>query len=468
MNEVVTALLRANIAAVLAIVLVLALRLPFRRWMGAEAAYCLWLLPLIAAIAAIAPARRVVAALPSVGAAVHLNAAGLGWLCGALAIAAWFTALQVYYSRLARRGQTGPAVVGVVTPRIHMPGDDGAFTMRERLIIRAHEREHIARSDPAWNAVLALSQCLFWFNPFVHLAARLMREDQELACDAAVLRRHAPSRAAYAGALLKAQMQAHPMPLGASWLAGGGHPLESRIAELARRAPRASVWTPIVMMGAAVAVAAATWSLQPPAAHMAPPASLGPMMAVLMFAGLGIMFGSLFLLTGLDAQIEVPSLARAGAPPSNRFQRAKPALTVGVTSVIAMIVMGSTAWQARSNHIAEEARWREIGGSPCDAVANPSPAWLGGVHPMSSFTFEGVRFWRKYGDLECTTFADGTTLKPGRATACQFYSPGIVGVQQAGGVRYFATPAGRRATIRIDAAGASCIVGGRLSGSMAI
>jgi beta-lactamase regulating signal transducer with metallopeptidase domain len=467
MNEVVTALLRANIAAVLAILLVLALRIPFRRWMGAEAAYCLWLLPLIAAIAAIAPARRVVAALPPVGPAVHLNAAGLGWLAGAALIAAWFTALQVYYSGLARRGQTGPAVVGVVTPRIHMPGDDGAFTMRERLIIRAHEREHIARSDPAWNAVLALSQCLFWFNPFVHLAARLMREDQELACDAAVLRRHAPSRAAYAGALLKAQMQAHPMPLGASWLAGGGHPLESRIAELARRAPRASVWTPIVMMGAAAAVAAATWRLQPPVPHMAPPAALTPMLGVLMFVGLGVMFGSLFLLTGLDAQVEIPGLSRT-VPPSTRFRRAKPVITVAVTSAVMMIVTGTTAWQTRSNHVAQEARWSETGGSPCDKVANPSPAWLGGVHPVSSFTFEGVRFWRKYGDLECTTFANGAALKPRRATACQFYSPGIIGVEQAGGVRYFATPVGRRATIRIDAAGATCVVGGRLNGFAAI
>jgi beta-lactamase regulating signal transducer with metallopeptidase domain len=465
MNEVVTALLRANIAAALAIALVLALRIPLRRWMGAEAAYCLWILPLIAAIAAVAPARRVIAALPPMGPAVHLNAAGLGWLCGAALIAAWFTALQLHYGGLARRGRSGPAVVGVVTPRIHMPGDDGAFTMRERLIIRAHEREHILRSDPAWNAILALSQCLFWFNPFVHLAARLMREDQELACDAAVLRRHAPSRAAYAGALLKAQMQAHPMPLGASWLAGGGHPLEARIAELAKRAPRASVWTPIVMMGAAAAVAAATWRLQPPVPHMAPPAALAPMLGVLIFVGLGVMFGSLFLLTGLDTQMEVPRLARAAAGPSARFRRMT---AVGLTSAVMLIVMGSTAWQGRANHVIEEARWREIGGSPCDKVANPAPAWLGGVHPVSSFTFEGVRFWRKYGDLECTTFADGTTLKPRRATACQFYSPGIVGVEQAGGVRYFATPVGRRATIRIDAAGASCIVGGRLSGFAAI
>ena len=44
-------------------------------------------------------------------------------------IAIWFAALQVHYGRLARRGRAGPAVVGVVTPLIHMPGDDGAILL---------------------------------------------------------------------------------------------------------------------------------------------------------------------------------------------------------------------------------------------------------------------------------------------------------------------------------------------------
>jgi len=123
-------------------------------------------------------------------------------------------------------------VVGVICPRIVMPRGDGLYTREERAVIRAHEQEHIERGDPRAQAVMALFQCLFWFNPLVHLAAHLTRLDQELACDAAVVRRRPAVSALYARTLLKTQLAATPLPFGCYWPARGRHPLETRVSLL--------------------------------------------------------------------------------------------------------------------------------------------------------------------------------------------------------------------------------------------
>ena len=56
---------------------------------------------------------------------------------------------QRAFLRAARDGRAGPAVLGLIRPRIVMPADDGRYAAEERALIRAHEREHIARRDPA-------------------------------------------------------------------------------------------------------------------------------------------------------------------------------------------------------------------------------------------------------------------------------------------------------------------------------
>ena len=81
----------------------------------------------------------------------------------------------------------------------------------------------------------AACQCLCWFNPLVHLAAYLLRLDQELACDAAVIRSRPGARTLYGQTLLKTQLAATPLPFGCYWPARGLHPLEVRIGLLKRR-----------------------------------------------------------------------------------------------------------------------------------------------------------------------------------------------------------------------------------------
>jgi beta-lactamase regulating signal transducer with metallopeptidase domain len=252
-NDLLAGLVHLNLAAAAAVLAVLALRPLARRPFGAELTYGLWACVPIAAVATLIPAAaatRIVA--PGVGPhfdPVYVASRALAeapaalligvWAIGAAAWAAGLAMGQLRFLDLAREGLAGPAVAGVIAPRIVMPADaDRLYSDDERALIRAHERTHIVRGDPRANALIALAQCLCWFNPLVHLAAHQARLDQELACDATVLRHRAGQKRRYAETLLKTQLGAVAAPLGCHWLAGSAsHPLEQRIAALRQPMP---------------------------------------------------------------------------------------------------------------------------------------------------------------------------------------------------------------------------------------
>lgn len=264
MAEVLAALAGVNLAAAVAILLVLAVRPAVRRTFGPEVAYGLWAIPPAAGLATLLPARVAQDVPPALGGAPGLTEALLTlWLAGVILAVLWLAVLQMRFLRIARAGQTGPAVIGVIAPRLVMPRDHGVLSDEERALVRAYEREHIVRGDPRANALLAAVQCLCWFNPLVHLAAGFIRLDQELACDAAVIRRRGVAKAAYARALLKVQMSGVSLPLGARWLTRGAHPLELRIASLARPPRRDTMAGPILVTAAVTASVVAAWAGQP-------------------------------------------------------------------------------------------------------------------------------------------------------------------------------------------------------------
>ncbi len=91
------------------------------------------------------------------------------------------------------------------------------FDAKERAMILAHERTHLAKGHAIINTLMALIKAVHWFNPLVHLAARCARVDQELACDAAVIGRFPGARQTYAHALLKTQLALTPVLLGCEW-----------------------------------------------------------------------------------------------------------------------------------------------------------------------------------------------------------------------------------------------------------
>lgn len=273
-SDILAALLRFNLVLALGVIVVLALRFPTRRLFGPEIAYGLWGVPPVAALASILPAR-VDDAAPEIhalaAALADVSLAGLlAWGTGVALAITGLAHAQARFNRAAAQGRAGPAVVGVIAPRVLMPADDGTYSVEERALIRAHEREHVARCDPRAGALAAVLQAVCWFNPLVHLGTHLMRLDQELACDAAVLRRRPRDRALYARTLLKTQLAAQPLPFGCYWPSRGQHPLDVRIGAL-RTAPRLDGLMGSCLVSLSILSAAfAAWHFQPPAPRPGP------------------------------------------------------------------------------------------------------------------------------------------------------------------------------------------------------
>jgi beta-lactamase regulating signal transducer with metallopeptidase domain len=282
MTDFLVLLAKVNVAMAGAVLAVGLLRRPVRAAFHAPLAYALWLLVPVAALASLLPPRVVAATAQPIHMALPLAlparlpagtaqaapfdwnlALFLGWLAGMAAMTLFLVWQQRRFHRFEKLGVAGPAVTGFWRPRIVVPASFAAqFSAPEQAAILAHEAAHLARQDARINAVVAGLRCLNWFNPLVHLGALWLRKDQELACDAAVLKHVA--RVDYANALLKSQMPIPALPLGCGW-PGGEHPLTERVALLKRRLPgRARVLAGVGVIASLTLLAGiGAWAAQP-------------------------------------------------------------------------------------------------------------------------------------------------------------------------------------------------------------
>lgn len=261
----------ALLAFTAAVLVVAALRRPCRRWFGAQRAFQLWLLPPLALLASQLPhADASPTTLPPlvytitsvVGAATpHAGAAGgfdwrivalSLWLAGLVAVLVSAVVAQRRYRKRLRgampmagvaaprlvlraaSADVGPALVGAWGSRIVLPADfHQRYDATEQVLILAHEAAHARRGDGWWCLLAHLLVALFWCHPLAWWALAALRQDQELACDAAVLREHGAQRRSYANAMLKTQSAAFALPVGCAW--SPCHPLTERIAMLKQR-----------------------------------------------------------------------------------------------------------------------------------------------------------------------------------------------------------------------------------------
>jgi len=257
-SEFTLALLRAALFTSIAIVLVSCARRPLRRWAGAALAYQAWLVVPCVAVAAVLPTASVVVvhAVPALqpvqhlaSRAVPLTPGGIDtllvvWAVGMVVLAFRFGTAQRAFlrqaGRLARSGavyvsatDAGPASVGLLRPRIVVPHDfDRRYSPLEQALIISHEQTHIARGDAVVNLLACAFQCVFWFNPLVHVGVRALRLDQEIACDAIVMQRHPRARRAYAEALLKFHTGAGAVRAGVNCHWQTHHPTKERLMSL--------------------------------------------------------------------------------------------------------------------------------------------------------------------------------------------------------------------------------------------
>ncbi|MEO1244181.1 MAG: M56 family metallopeptidase [Pseudomonadota bacterium] len=301
-------LARITLSVSIAILVVLAARDSLRDAFGARIAYAFWLIVPAAGFANFLPARRMAASevvtpagepLPAVVSSgqnpvspdtgAETAATILSVLPPAFGLLLlWFAgfllslALLIYRQRrflkqhdlnrtrgrlcIAGSKDIGPVVVGVFRPRIVLPKDfEQRYDAVERRLILEHEWSHIRAGDVMVNAFAALMQCLQWFNPLVYIALPRLRVDQELACDARVMRKHAAHRRTYAEALLKAQLATRAVPLGCAWPPGAMQPLRQRIAQLGQSRPAPARWVSgVVLCGlSTMGTAAVAWAAIP-------------------------------------------------------------------------------------------------------------------------------------------------------------------------------------------------------------
>lgn len=106
-----------------------------------------------------------------------------------------------------------PFVTGLISNRIYLPKDYfKTYTNTQKLCILKHELTHIQRKDLWVQILVEIFRALFWFNPIIHIAWSVFRQDQELACDYQVLSKsNEKEKLVYGQALLKG-LHAHVLP----------------------------------------------------------------------------------------------------------------------------------------------------------------------------------------------------------------------------------------------------------------
>lgn len=295
-ESLMTTLLRLQLAASAAIVVVLLLRPLVLRAFGSGAAYRLWLVVPLAATSVLLPAREQEVTIPAAdvpvlqqfgydldvgvmrehAATAPADDAGMpddhsasGWLVALwlLGAVAFLIRSIVNTRRLSSGPSVGPALVGVLRPRIVLPLDfETRFNTEERALILAHEEMHRASRHTLVNALVEVARCASWFNPLLHWAALRFRADQELACDTAVIAAHPEARRTYAEALLKAQVAGVYLPMGCAWTSGSAGRMAERIQRLSDQPPGRCrrLAGAAAVIGIGIAASYATWAQQPP------------------------------------------------------------------------------------------------------------------------------------------------------------------------------------------------------------
>lgn len=195
------------------------------------------------------------------------------WRCGAAATLLVFLAANVRFARRLRRCHRPLAVEGAALPvyvaeERAVPCLFGLFrpaiyvtqaTADDPVLLRhavAHETTHFRHGDHVWALLRAVCLALHWWNPLVWWAAKLSRQDGELACDEATIRALGETeRAAYGRTLIRMACGRGVSPLlTATAMDGGKTSLHERIVLLAKKPRTAALAAIALVLAAALCV----------------------------------------------------------------------------------------------------------------------------------------------------------------------------------------------------------------------
>lgn len=205
---------------------------------------------------------------------VSLGTVLLGiWAVGAVSIGLWLLWVNVRFAGELRRSRRPleaedcplpvyvteaaqtPCLFGAIHPCIYVTEQVAAdeTVLRHSL---AHELTHYRHKDHIWAILRGICLALHWYDPLVWVAAALSRQDGELCCDEATVKRLGEGeRAAYGRTLLAVTCPKRGDPLlAATSMTGSGNSIKERIRLLVKRPKTAAYTLAAVVLIAAAAV----------------------------------------------------------------------------------------------------------------------------------------------------------------------------------------------------------------------
>lgn len=157
---------------------------------------------------------------------------------------------------------TGPAVVGVLAPRIVVPSWFEQLRESEQRLVLEHEREHIRARDSLLIALAQLATLAVPWNLALWYQRRRLREAVELDCDARLLAR-GHSRSGYAALLLSVGQRASSAAIPLAAMAEPRSLLEKRVRRLLEPARPSRLGSAAWLAVAALAVMGAAQAPRP-------------------------------------------------------------------------------------------------------------------------------------------------------------------------------------------------------------
>ncbi len=196
------------------------------------------------------------------------------WIVGIGMMTVWFFVVNLRHNRTLKNNRerlecdspipvfvsdkvTSPCLVGLLNPVVYVTSQCAADPKILRHVL-THELTHYAHKDHIWSLVRCVCLCVYWFDPFVWIAAAVSRRDCELACDEGAIKRLGEAeRLAYGKSLLEVVSYVTPtmhLMQTATSMNETKKQLKTRVSYIARR-PKFSVITAICMVLVCVLVA---------------------------------------------------------------------------------------------------------------------------------------------------------------------------------------------------------------------
>lgn len=159
--------------------------------------------------------------------------------------------LPVYVAR----ERAVPCLFGLFRPAVYVTPEAAEDDTLLRHTV-AHETTHFRHGDHVWALLRTVCLALHWWNPLVWWAAKLSRQDGELACDEATIRTLGEGeRAAYGRTLIRMACGRGASPLlTATTMDGGKTSLHERIVLLAKKPRTAALAAIALVLAAALCV----------------------------------------------------------------------------------------------------------------------------------------------------------------------------------------------------------------------